>query len=127
MESRSVGVQKNMKNQALAKFQTHLFSSFYLTHRPLQMIAGICDQQNDEQPGNAVGTCKILVGNQCGDPTSPVPLVTAVVGIVFSVNAVTNMHFIQIFTLKVAKKMPEKKKNLVEVRGEVAVATGSYD
>jgi hypothetical protein len=71
-------------------------------------IAGICDQQNDEQPGNAVG--KILVGDQCGDPPSLVPLAAAVVGIIDSVNAVTNMHSIQIFTSKVAKKMPKRKK-----------------
>ncbi len=89
------------------KFQTCLFSPFYLTHRSLQ-IAGICDQQNDEQPGNAVG--KILVGDQCGDPPSLVPLAAAVVGIIDSVNAVTNMHSIQIFTSKVAKKMPKRKK-----------------
>jgi hypothetical protein len=74
------------------------------------MIAGICDQQNDEQPGDAVGACKILVADQYGDLPSLVPLAAAVVGIVDSVNAVTNMHSIQIFTPKVSKKMPKRSK-----------------
>jgi hypothetical protein len=33
-----------------------------------------------------------------------------VVGIVDSVNAVTNMHSIQMFTPKIAKMMPKRKK-----------------